>query len=118
MRRVLAFLMCGPVLTALLFTYLFKINMPVWQALLLGLIPSVSGLWADWRQFKAGSDLAQRAWASVISGAFGGVVMAAVPNALGWSTSGVAYSMSFAGAAVSLVCCLLSAEYKRNGSAM
>lgn len=106
--------MCGPVLTALLLILAFQINTTVWQALLLGVIPSASGLWTDWRQFKAGSGLGQRVWACVISCAVGGVVMAAVPNALDWSISGFAYSMSFAGAAVAPFCCLLSAAYKQN----
>jgi hypothetical protein len=115
-KQALVFLIGGPVLSALLSIYVLKIDMPVWQLLALGLIPSASGLWTDWQQ-KAFS-LGKRVWASWASGAFGGIVIAGIAHARELPIE--AYSMIFVGAAVVFFCCLLSAEwgeFKQNGGA-
>ncbi len=114
-KRSLVYLVGGPVLTALISIYAFKIRMPLYQMLLLGLIASVSGFWTDWRQWRAGFKVFKRLGASWISGAFGGLIMATVPYYLGMSVSGFAYSMIFAGAATAFICCLLSAGWKEFG---
>ena len=112
MKRVIVFLVLGPVLGTLLAIYVFNTTMPLWQVLLLSLIPSVSGLWTDWRQVKASYALRRRALSCGASGAFGGLVMATLPKLLGLSTSGFAYSMILAGGVVGIVCCLLAAELR------
>ena len=112
MKRIVIYLLGGPILTALLSIYAFKIKMPLYQMLLLGLIASFSGWWTDWRQWKAGFKVFKRLGSSLIAGAFGGLIMAAVPYYLGLSISGFAYSMIFAGATMAFTCCLFSASWK------
>jgi hypothetical protein len=112
MKRVIVFLVLGPTFGTLLAIYVFHTTMPVWQVVLLSLIPSASGLWTDWRQVRARYILRKRALSCGASGAFGGLVMATIPKLLGLSTSGFAYSMVLAGGVVGIICCLLAAKVR------
>jgi hypothetical protein len=118
MKRAMVFLVLGPVIGTLVAVYAFGTNMPIWQLLLLGLIPSVSGFYTDRRQIRAGFTLNRRAMSCGISGAVGGLVMATLPKIFGLSTSGFAYSMIFAGGIIGIICCLLAAQLSEVSAAM
>ena|ERR1700710_836012 len=118
MKRLIVFLVLGPVFGTLIAVFVFRFNMPIWQFLLLGLIPSASGLWTDWRQTRVGFALGRRAMSCGASGALGGLVMATLPKLLGLSTSGFPYSMIFAGGLVGILCCLLAAKVSEVSAAM
>lgn len=116
MKRVLIFLLLGPVMAALICAYAFRLNLPFHVLLIAGLAPSLSALWKDWQQGRAGFPIGQRLFSCLMTGAFGGIIGAAIPRLFDQTFELNAYSMMAAGGAGGILCCLLAARTSARSS--